>query len=76
MPFGICVVVFYFVQTSTKNFLQPNFVMKCRFLLRLTYFFLQASQRFFQIAVNLRKRYCERGRTGLHFELRASECAD
>jgi len=56
MLFGIYVVVFNFVQTSTKNL---------------------ASQRFFHIAVNLWKRYfCKRGRSGLHFELRALDCAN
>jgi len=40
-----------------------------------TFCFLQASQCFLHIAVNLEKSYfCKRGRTGLHFELRASDC--
>jgi len=41
--------------------------MKCRFSAK-SYVFLQASQRFFEIAVNLGKRYfCKHGRMGFTF---------
>jgi len=51
--------------------------MKCRFSATSHVLFLQASQHFFHIAVDLVKRYfCQRGRRGIHFELRASDCAN
>ena len=54
MLFEIYVVVFNLVQTSTKKFLF-NFAWywNVAFLLYRTFCFLQASQRFFHIAVNL-----------------------
>jgi len=74
MLFGIYVVVLNFVQTSTNNFLKLTFVMKCRFSVASHFFFLQTSQRFFLVAVNLGKRYfCKRGRRSHNFVLCASD---
>jgi len=50
--------------------------MKCRFSVTSHFFLLQMSQRFFHVAVNFGKRYFRtRGRRGLNFEFRASDCA-
>jgi len=50
--------------------------MKCRFSVTSHIFFLQTSQRFFHVAVNLEKRYfCKCGRRSHHFALRASDYA-
>jgi len=50
-------------------------VMKCQFSATSHVVFPKSSLRFFHIIVNLGKRYfCKRGRTGLHFELRTSDC--
>jgi len=78
MLFVIYVVVFNFVQTSTKKLLQLTFVMKCRFFATSRVLFLTGvTAFFFHITVNLGKRYFrKRGRRGLHFELRASDCAN
>jgi len=62
MLFGIYVVVFNFVQTSTKNFLYLTFVMKCRFSVT-SHALFRAGVTAFHIAVNLGKRcFCKRGR--------------
>jgi len=78
MLLEIYVVVFNFVQTSTKKLLWLTLVMKCHLSATSHVLFLQASQRFFHIAVNLGKHYfCKRGAGGLiHFELRAFDCAN
>jgi len=48
--------------------------MKCRFSAKSHVLFQTGVTAF--LSVNLGKRYfCERGCTGLHFELRASDCA-
>jgi len=51
--------------------------MKCRFSATLHVISLTGVTAFFYITVNLGKRYfCKRGRRDLHFELRASDCAN
>ena len=69
------VFVFNFIQTSTKNTCN----LPCNEMLLFCYIARSFSNRRHCVSitlVNLGKRYfCKHGRTSLHFELRASDCA-
>jgi len=73
MLFEIYIVVLIWFKPARKK--SCTYLGNVTFLLYHTFFFLQALQRFFHIAVNLWKRsFCKCGRWGLHFEFRASDC--
>jgi len=77
MVLEIRVVVFNFVETSTKNFLQLTVVMKCQLSATSRVLFLMGITACLHIAIYLGKScLCKRGRSGLCFELRDSDCTD